>query len=63
MIGYYFRVLFTHHSRLGVSKGGLRGDISGAVWSVYLSDAERRDEALAENLKGDAEGILFFVCL
>ena len=36
-------------------------DTSGKVWSVYLSEAERQDRALAENWKGDTEGILIFV--
>jgi DNA-binding IclR family transcriptional regulator len=40
------------------SKGS---ETSGKVWSVYLSEAERQDRALAENWKGDTEGILIFV--
>jgi Family of unknown function (DUF6535) len=48
---------------LGASKGSSRSDISGKVWSVYLSEAERQDKALAENWKGDTDGIIFFVCL
>lgn len=58
----------------GVSKNWLRltltaargapksSDTSGKVWSVYLSEADRQDKALAENWKGDTEGILIFVC-
>jgi hypothetical protein len=57
----------------GVSKSWLRltlttarglpksSDTSGKVWSVYLSEADRQDKALAENWKGDTEGILIFV--
>lgn len=44
----------------GTSKGS---DTSGKVWSVYLSEADRLDRALAENWKGDTEGILIFVCI
>ncbi|KAN0124182.1 hypothetical protein V8E52_001831, partial [Russula decolorans] len=42
------------------SKGS---ETSGKVWSVYLSEAERQDRALAENWKGDTEGILIFTGL
>ena len=34
------------------SKGS---DTSGKVWSVYLSEAERQDRALAENWKADTD--------
>jgi len=44
------------------SKGDLHGDTSDKIWSVYLSEADRQDEALAENWKGDMDGILIFVC-
>jgi hypothetical protein len=44
-------------------KGSSRSNISGKVWSVYLSKADRQDKALAENWMGDTEGILIFVCL
>jgi hypothetical protein len=52
--------LTTVTARVGqsASKGS---DTSGKVWSVYLSEAERQDRALAENWKGDTEGILIFV--
>jgi DNA-binding IclR family transcriptional regulator len=52
--------LMTVTARVGrsTSKGN---DTSGKVWSVYLSEAERQDRALAENWKGDTEGILIFV--
>jgi hypothetical protein len=53
-------VLTTMAARVGRSAS--RGsDTSGKVWSVYLSEAERQDRALAENWKGDTEGILIFV--
>jgi hypothetical protein len=49
-------------ARLGLGRGASKGgDTSGKVWSVYLSEAERQDKALAENWKGDTEGILIFV--
>ena len=45
---------------LGPSRGG-SSDTSGKVWSVYLSEADKHDKALADNWKGDSEGILIFV--
>jgi len=48
----------TARVRRSTSKGS---DTSGKVWSVYLSEAERQDRALAESWKGDTEGILIFV--
>lgn len=67
MIGYPTkpRLSPTYTVALGAStgKGSSRSDISGKVWSVYLSEAERQDKALAENWKGDTEGILIFVCI
>ncbi|KAH9987933.1 hypothetical protein BJV74DRAFT_474668 [Russula compacta] len=50
-------------SRRGASKGGSHSDTSGKLWSVYLSEADRQDKALAENWKGDTEGILIFTGL
>jgi hypothetical protein len=48
----------------GVGRSASKGsDTSGKVWSVYLSEAERQDRALAENWKGDTEGILIFVSI
>ncbi len=66
MIGYYYKIgVLICMSRLilGASKDSSGSDSSGKVWSVYLSEAERQDKALAENWKGDTEGILVFVCL
>ena len=34
---------------------------SGKIWSVYVSEAEKEDRALAEGWKGDMEGLLIFV--
>lgn len=48
--------------RQGASEGSSQGDTSNKVWSVYLSKADRQDKVLAENWKGDTEGILIFVC-
>jgi len=31
---------------------------SGKIWSVYVSEAEKEDKALAEGWKGDMEGLL-----
>ncbi|KAI0292621.1 hypothetical protein B0F90DRAFT_243236 [Multifurca ochricompacta] len=45
------------------SKGSEYSDTSGKVWSVYLSEADKQDKALAENWKGDTEGILIFTGL
>ncbi|KAH9057767.1 hypothetical protein EDB87DRAFT_1536607, partial [Lactarius vividus] len=36
---------------------------AGKVWTVYLNEAKKQDTALAENWKGDAEGILIFTGL
>jgi hypothetical protein len=36
-------------------------DSSGAIFSMYISRAHKFDEENAENWKGGAEGILFFV--
>jgi Family of unknown function (DUF6535) len=45
-----------------VGRSACKGsDTSGKVWSIYLSEAGRQDRALAENWKGDTEGILIFV--
>jgi len=56
------RALLTLWLVLGQSKGSSRSDTSGKVWSVYLSEADKHDKALADNWKGDSEGILIFVC-
>jgi Family of unknown function (DUF6535) len=54
--------LTTVAGRVGRNASESKGsDTSGKVWSVYLSEAERQDRALAENWKGDTEGILIFV--
>ncbi len=42
--------------------GAEYSNTAGKVWSVYLNEAEKQDTALAANWKGDAEGILIFVC-
>ncbi|KAI9433333.1 hypothetical protein H4582DRAFT_1988573 [Lactarius indigo] len=45
-------------------RGGAEySNTAGKVWSVYLNEAEKQDKALAENWKGDAEGILIFTGL
>jgi hypothetical protein len=31
-------------------------------WHLYLLDAEKQDAKLTERWKGDADGILIFVC-
>ena len=36
-------------------------DSSGAIFSMYISRAQKFDEENAENWKGGAEGILVFV--
>lgn len=41
--------------------GAEYSNASGKVWSVYLNEADKQDTALAENWKGDTEGILIFV--
>ncbi|KAI0290940.1 hypothetical protein B0F90DRAFT_443311 [Multifurca ochricompacta] len=45
------------------SKGSEYSDTSGKVWSVYFSEVDKQDKALAENWKGDTEGILIFTGL
>ena len=37
------------------------GDSSGAIFSIYISRAQKFDEENAENWKGGAEGVLVFV--
>ena len=36
-------------------------DGSGALFSMYLERADEEDKKMAENWKGDADGILVFV--
>ncbi|KAH9052592.1 hypothetical protein EDB87DRAFT_1537917, partial [Lactarius vividus] len=36
---------------------------SGKLWSVYLTESERHDEALAESWKADMDGLLIFAGL
>ncbi|KAI0246777.1 hypothetical protein BJV78DRAFT_114536 [Lactifluus subvellereus] len=47
----------------GPSRGDTYSDTSGKLWSVYLTEADKKDKALAENWKGDTEGILIFTGL
>jgi hypothetical protein len=62
MITKYSTVQFLTTVTARVGRSASKGDdTSGKVWSVYLSEAERQDRALAENWKGDTEGILIFV--
>ncbi|KAH9033861.1 hypothetical protein EDB84DRAFT_1488240 [Lactarius hengduanensis] len=49
--------------RVGSRGGAEYSNTAGKVWSVYLNEAEKQDTALAENWKGDAEGILIFTGL
>lgn len=49
-------------NRVG-SRAAEYSNTSGKVWSVYLNEAEKQDTVLAENWKGDAEGILIFTGL
>jgi hypothetical protein len=37
------------------------GSPSSKIWSLYISEAEKHDRALAESWKGDMDGILIFV--
>jgi hypothetical protein len=37
------------------------GDSSDAVWSMYLTEAEKQDKDVIERWKGDTDGILVFV--
>jgi hypothetical protein len=37
-------------------------DASGALFSIYLQTADEEDRKMAESWKGDADGILVFVC-
>ncbi|KAI0069176.1 hypothetical protein BV25DRAFT_1782317, partial [Artomyces pyxidatus] len=36
---------------------------SSKIWSMYLSEAEKHDKILADNWKGDTDGILIFTGL
>ena len=49
------------HSR--TTAGEKYGDSSDAVWSVYLTEAEKEDTKEIESWKGDTGGILVFVSL
>ena len=53
----HFRKLYPH-SRLPAKQ---YGDSSDAVWSMYLTEAEKQDKDEVENWKGDTDGILVFV--
>ena len=35
---------------------------AGDLWSLYGKEAKSHDEAWAETLKGDMDGVLIFVC-
>ena len=37
-------------------------DASGALFSIYLQTADEEDKKMTESWKGDADGILVFVC-
>ena len=37
-------------------------DASGALFSIYLQTADEEDTKMTESWKGDADGILVFVC-
>ena len=39
------------------------GDSSDGLWSIYLTEAEKRDTEVIENWKADTNGILVFVSL
>ena len=53
----HFRKLYPH-SRLPAKQ---YGDSSDAVWSMYLTEAEKQDKDEVESWKGDTDGILVFV--
>ncbi|KAH8985011.1 hypothetical protein EDB92DRAFT_1390453 [Lactarius akahatsu] len=42
---------------------GYAVESSGKLWSVYLAESERHDEALAESWKADMDGLLIFAGL
>ncbi|SRR6266404_6261237 len=42
---------------------GYAVESSSKLWSVYLSESERHDRALAESWKADMDGLLIFVSL
>jgi hypothetical protein len=46
------------------NKSGLDqySDPDDRFWHLYLSDADKLDKKMANNLKGDTDGILIFVC-
>jgi hypothetical protein len=43
-------------------KEALSSDASGALFSIYLKTADEEDTKMTDSWKGDAEGILVFVC-
>ena len=40
----------------------MSSDASGALFSIYLKTADEEDTKMTDSWKGDAEGILVFVC-
>ena len=50
----------THHSS---PSEAVYSDASGALFSIYLQTADEEDTKMTESWKGDADGILVFVCL
>ncbi|KAI9448779.1 hypothetical protein BJY52DRAFT_1127253, partial [Lactarius psammicola] len=47
----------------GLRTTGYAVESSGKLWSVYLAESERHDEALAESWKADMDGLLIFAGL
>jgi len=41
--------------------GENQGDSSDALWSIYLTEADKQDKEVTESWKGDTDGILVFV--
>jgi hypothetical protein len=50
-----------HHDFQSAPQGANYGDSSNALFSMYLSRAEKFDKEQSESWKGNADGILVFV--
>lgn len=45
----------------GLQTAGYAAESSSKLWSVYLTESECHDKALAESWKNDMDGLLIFV--
>ncbi len=48
-------------STLTLALGGTHKDSSGKLWSIYLTEADKRDVEMTGQWRGEADSILVFV--